>query len=194
MWGDIWEVKVEIPTIIDDYNNIMNGVDVADQLIAYYRTKFCCRRTWMPIMFHSLDILRVNSYLFWLANEKAHNPDWKLRKGSHDKHEQFIVGCVKSLMNRAKNIRCGINENRTVRSARKKRRSPEQSGNRGKKLRTRCRFSPKNPEKALNPKRLHTNAQHDFCTRRNAKDRRTCSWCAYTKACNMRDGEERGRS
>ena len=100
------------------------------------------------------------------------------------------MGCVKSLMNRAKNIRCGINENRTVRSARKKRRNPEQSGNRGKKLRTRCRFSPKNPEKALNPKRLHTNAQHDFCTRRNAKDRRTCSWCAYTKACNIRDGED----
>ncbi|KAF9435459.1 hypothetical protein BGZ76_006272 [Entomortierella beljakovae] len=37
VFGDQPRKKVEIPTVIDDYNNsIMNGVDLADQLRQYY--------------------------------------------------------------------------------------------------------------------------------------------------------------
>lgn len=41
----------------------MLGIDKADQFIAYYRPKIRCRRTWIPIMLHSLDILRANAYI-----------------------------------------------------------------------------------------------------------------------------------
>ena len=41
----------------------MLGVDVADQLIAYYRPNVRCRRTWMPLMLHWLNCTRVNSFV-----------------------------------------------------------------------------------------------------------------------------------
>ena len=49
--------------MIDDYNHWMLGVDKSDQLIAYYRPALRVRRYWMAMMFHGLDIIRVNSYI-----------------------------------------------------------------------------------------------------------------------------------
>ena len=55
VWGDNHTVNINIPLLIDDYNHWMLGVDVADQLIAYYREKsdvdvrgcqLCCN-VWM---------------------------------------------------------------------------------------------------------------------------------------------------
>ena len=63
VWGDDYVRTIQIPKMIDDYNNTMNGVDKADQLISYYRPKLRCRRIWMPIMFHCLDLIRINSYI-----------------------------------------------------------------------------------------------------------------------------------
>ena len=54
-----------IPQIINDYNHWMLGVDVVDQLIAYYRPKIWCRHTWVPIFLHCLDILRVILYVLY---------------------------------------------------------------------------------------------------------------------------------
>ena len=45
IWGDEHRKELEIPQIINDYNHWMLGVDVVDQLIAYYRPKIRCRRT-----------------------------------------------------------------------------------------------------------------------------------------------------
>jgi hypothetical protein len=42
VWGDDPVKIIEIPKAIDDYNHWMNGVDKADQLIAYYRPKLRC--------------------------------------------------------------------------------------------------------------------------------------------------------
>merc|ERR1712203_1174807 len=33
--------------------------------IAYYRPKLRCRRTWMPIMLHCFDVLRINCYILY---------------------------------------------------------------------------------------------------------------------------------
>ena len=49
----------------------MNGVDKADQLIAYYRPSLCCRRTWMSLMFHVLDCIRVNAFILTEAWNKT---------------------------------------------------------------------------------------------------------------------------
>ena len=53
----------------------MLGVDVVDQLIAYYQPKIRCRRTWMPIFLHCLDILLVlvNSYILCKETAKEHS-------------------------------------------------------------------------------------------------------------------------
>ena len=53
----VHKVAVEIPKVIDDYNHWMLGVDLADQLISYYRPRLRCRRNWMPIMFHMFDCI-----------------------------------------------------------------------------------------------------------------------------------------
>ena len=36
VWGDEHVVPIKIPTLINDYNHWMLGVDLVDQLIAYY--------------------------------------------------------------------------------------------------------------------------------------------------------------
>ena len=57
----MYVVTVKIPQIINDYNHWMLGVDLVDQLIAYYRPKIRCRCTWMPLFLHGADIIRVIS-------------------------------------------------------------------------------------------------------------------------------------
>ena len=42
IWGKEHTVHVKIPLLIDDYNHWMLGVDLADQLILYYRSKLRC--------------------------------------------------------------------------------------------------------------------------------------------------------
>ena len=42
VWGNQHRRNIFIPVIINDYNHWMNGVDIADQLIANYRPKLGC--------------------------------------------------------------------------------------------------------------------------------------------------------
>ena len=72
----------------------MLGVDLVDQLIAYYRPKIRCRRTWMPLFLHGSDIIRVNSYV--LYKETAYNhPD--VNDGINS-HKQFLIAFINSLI------------------------------------------------------------------------------------------------
>ena len=52
-----------IPKMIDDYNQHMGGVDIADQRRAYYNTQITSCRIWMPLFFWLLDTAIVNSYI-----------------------------------------------------------------------------------------------------------------------------------
>ena len=60
IWGDTCEKDISIPDVIDDYNYNILGVEKSDQLIAYYRPVVRVRRYWMELMFHCLDIMRIN--------------------------------------------------------------------------------------------------------------------------------------
>jgi len=62
---------MEIPAVIYDYNHWMGGVDKADQLISYYKPRIRCRRIWMPLFFHCLDVIRVNSYIIAKHKKKT---------------------------------------------------------------------------------------------------------------------------
>ena len=105
VWGDDHVVSIKIPTLINDYNMWMLGVDLVDQLIAYYRPKICCRRTWMPLLLHCLDIIRVNSYVLYKETSYLHPA---VDDDEIDSHKQFLIEFVNSLICRAKK------ENRTA--------------------------------------------------------------------------------
>ena len=68
----------------------MLGIEKTDQLIAYYCPKIRCRRTWMPLMFHGLDIARVNAYII------VAKLGWKQQKyaAKHKAHKAFLEGFV----------------------------------------------------------------------------------------------------
>ena len=82
VWGSNWCANIKIPGCINDYNNMMGGVDKAYQMISNYRPKLRCRRTWMPMFLHSLDVCRLNSYII----------SCKQRKGGVKNQKDFLLG------------------------------------------------------------------------------------------------------
>ena len=105
VWGDDHVVSIKIPTLINDYNMWMLGVDLVDQLIAYYQPKICCRQTWMPLLLHCLDIIQVNSYIL---NKETFYLHPLVENEEVDSHKQFLIEFVNSFICQAKQ------ENRTA--------------------------------------------------------------------------------
>ena len=97
IWKESSVANVKIPQIINNYNYWMLGCDLCDQMIAYYRAKVRCQRTWMPIMFHCLDVLCVNSYVLYqqalLADDRVTN------KSRIVDHKTFTKTLIDSLIN-----------------------------------------------------------------------------------------------
>lgn len=84
--------------IIDEYNHFMYGIDLIDQLIAYYCPKIFCHCIWMPIMLCSFDILCVNLYIWYRETSCSHpniNNECILR------HNQFLIKFIDSLIHYA---------------------------------------------------------------------------------------------
>ena len=52
-----------IPALVDDYNQYMGGVDIADQLRSNYPCHQRSRRNWLPLWFWALDTAITNTYL-----------------------------------------------------------------------------------------------------------------------------------
>ena len=76
----------------------MLGVDLVDQLIAYYWPKICCRRTWMPILLHCLDIIWVNSYVLYKETASKHPA---VNDDEMDTHKEFLIEFTNALIRRA---------------------------------------------------------------------------------------------
>ena len=62
IFGDNSRKLLPIPVFINDYNQHMGGVDIADQLRSYYSTQLRACRNWLPLFFWLLDTTIVNSY------------------------------------------------------------------------------------------------------------------------------------
>jgi len=60
-----WKVLLNIPKCINDYNNHMGGVDIADQYRSYYDTQLISLCTWFPIFFWLLDTALINSFIMY---------------------------------------------------------------------------------------------------------------------------------
>ena len=91
VWGNHYSTTIEIPKVINDYNNWMLGVDRADQLISNYRHQLRSRRIWMPLFFHSLDLIRINS---WIAFNEC-NP------GKEIDQKDYVMAMVQTLLEHA---------------------------------------------------------------------------------------------
>ena len=93
IWGDKGVVPIYIPTLIDDYNHWMGGVDVSDQRISYYHpSNFRCQRTWLPIFLQLLSIIRNNDFI-------VHREYFGKKALSH---KTFTLEMIDWLMNKAK--------------------------------------------------------------------------------------------
>ncbi|KAI3655925.1 hypothetical protein MP638_006061, partial [Amoeboaphelidium occidentale] len=63
LFGENAVLPLKIPTIINDYNHNMNGVDIADQMRSNYATQRTHYRTWVPLFYCCLDTAIVNAYM-----------------------------------------------------------------------------------------------------------------------------------
>lgn len=70
-FGDEFEKEQPIPTIINDYNHYMGGVDIANQYRASYDTHRKGRRNWLPLLFFFLEAAIINAYrIQYIAKEQ----------------------------------------------------------------------------------------------------------------------------
>eukprot|EP00794_Sanderia_malayensis_P000928 gene928-235_t len=58
-------VQVECPNVVKRYNKSMRGIDLADMLIALYRMRIKTKRWYLSLIFHSVDIAKVNAWLLY---------------------------------------------------------------------------------------------------------------------------------
>jgi hypothetical protein len=164
VWGSSAVVDIIIPKVIDDYNNCMGGVDKAYQLMSGYKPRLRCRRTWMPMWLHCLDLCRVNSYI--IAKEK------KAVKTQKD----FVCDWIVALNHRAKFI-----ETARTRRALAELISPVNNGPKEKRL----RMSHTKPQ--LPSYRLDGNKEHHLPTL--AKKQKACTYCRYKTAIAKLNGD-----
>ena len=88
VWGDEHVVAIKIPTLINDYNYWMLGVDLVDQLITYYQPKNHRQRTWMLLLLHSLNIIQVNSYVLYKETSYLHHA---VNKDDINTHNKYLI-------------------------------------------------------------------------------------------------------
>ena len=62
---------MEIPVLIDQYNQHMGAVDQFDQLKSYYDTLRSHRKTWRPLFSLLLEIVLINSFKLLTLSDRA---------------------------------------------------------------------------------------------------------------------------
>jgi len=62
VFGDDYIKDLQIPCFIDDYNQYMGGVDLANQFREAYETHKPTLRTWWPLFYWLIDVACINAY------------------------------------------------------------------------------------------------------------------------------------
>jgi hypothetical protein len=71
VFGDDYAKELQIPCFIDDYNQHIRGVDLANQFRAVYIVHKPTFRTWWPLFYWLIDIACINAYrLYQLTGGK----------------------------------------------------------------------------------------------------------------------------
>ena len=75
----------------------MNGVDKADQLIACHWLNLQCPPVWMPVWFHCLDAVCVNSCIACTQME------WRpARSNTRSQHKEYTMEFIKAVIAKGK--------------------------------------------------------------------------------------------
>ncbi|CAB3977807.1 Hypothetical predicted protein [Paramuricea clavata] len=90
-------VDVKCPDVVCQYNESMGGVDLADMLIALYRTKIKTKRWYLKVLFHCVDIAKVNAWILY----RRHCDMGKVPKKQQQPLLDFNIAIAESL------IKCG---------------------------------------------------------------------------------------
>ena len=73
MWLSVsisYGTNIYIPTLIDDYNYCIGGVDMADQRIVYYLpSNLVCQKNWISIFNSLLDNISNNIFIVHLKSK-----------------------------------------------------------------------------------------------------------------------------
>ena len=71
VFGDDPIKELRIPRFIDDYNQYMGGVDLANQFRESYETHQVTRRNWWPLFYWLIDVVCVNAYRLYQLSAKG---------------------------------------------------------------------------------------------------------------------------
>ena len=63
--GQFRELNVAQPEVIRDYNMHMGGVDKSNQMISKYKVLRRTTKFWKTLLYHFLDIARVNAFIMF---------------------------------------------------------------------------------------------------------------------------------
>ena len=89
-----------IPLFIDQYNHFMNGVDIADQLRAYYTTQRTHVKTWKPLWHFLLDTTITNCWKLYSATpDRPHTEAYH-----HDTHKDFRNHLANGLFDQSERV------------------------------------------------------------------------------------------
>lgn len=157
VWGDNWGANIDIPEMVDNYNCWMGGVDKAYQLISYYKPRLRCRRTWLPLFLHCMDICVLNSYII------------SKHKNVASTHKRFVMDWIKAL-----NTRADIHDKQATRKALAVLLSPPTYRDPAKRI----RMSHKKPK--LPDYRLQGDPQSHLLV--SSATRGGCIYCKYQNA------------
>lgn len=66
-WSQTEKTKIDVqrPKIVKEYNTFMGGIDLHDMLVELYRINMKCKRYYLKIIFHLIDMCVVNSWLMY---------------------------------------------------------------------------------------------------------------------------------
>lgn len=159
---------MRIPRVIDDYNHLMGGVDLFDQLRSYHEPKFRVRRTWMPIFLFTFNAAITNAYI-------VHKNLHETRGDEPLSHTAFVMEFASVLRTRSFGPRTRRQRQISIQPPVKRR-----------------RISTKYP--SLPPSRL-VNVQAHFLISppQNVKHLRRCAYCSYLNAIAKNRGEPEPR-
>jgi hypothetical protein len=74
VFGDLPVKELPIPCFIDDYNQYMGGVDLANQFRESYETHKPTFRNWWPLFYWLIDLACVNSYRLYQLHTVDERP------------------------------------------------------------------------------------------------------------------------
>lgn len=74
VFGSDYVKDLQIPCFIDDYNQYMGGVDLANQFREVYETHKPTFRNWWPLLYWLIDVACINAYRLYRLSTVSQRP------------------------------------------------------------------------------------------------------------------------